>query len=247
LARRTLSILAGGVVEALRIELRPLTVTAAAGCPPELPTGLSATELLTALTAAAIRESAEDLELLHSVPLRDDDQFGDRPRPDGVDRLSAWLYSASNRVAYAVHTPDWTSPAAGPAQWSGPAGWRALLHEHLHGDFHAGHGWTPVNAVAMPVRRPFDELGLRVRPLLALWPPVSQQADDHLSETMVAGVHEGRPQVVAVQVFSAAAYLRHLTRAGQRWFEFTAADRRPDLIRTPDRPTNTEWSTSYSK
>jgi hypothetical protein len=82
----------------------------------------------------------------------------------------------------------------------------------------------------MPVRRPFDESGLRVVPLLSLWPPVSQHADDWFSETMTASVFDGRPQVVAVRVFSAAVYLRRLAQSGQRWFELTAADRRPTLV-----------------
>jgi len=215
---------------ALLIDVSSLLAAAVAGTPADLPPGLDASELLTALTAAALRESASDLEVLAGRPLRDDAQFGDRPRPVPVTHLGAWLYSASRRVAYAVHTPDWTAPAHDPPRWAGPAGWAALLREHLHGDFHAGHGWTPVNAVAMPVRRPFDEPGLRIRPLLALWSPVSQHGDDWFSETMTASVREGRPHVVAVQVFSAAAYLRRLAADGQHRFELTAADRRPEPV-----------------
>jgi hypothetical protein len=40
----------------------------------------------------------------------------------------------------------------------------------------------------------------------------------------------GRPHVVAVRVFSAAAYLRRLTSTGDRWFDVTAADRRSSLV-----------------
>jgi hypothetical protein len=43
-------------------------------------------------------------------------------------------------------------------------------------------------------------------------------------------VHDGRPHVVAVQVFSAAAYLQHLIADGHRWFELSDADRRPALL-----------------
>ena len=219
-------------MESLRIDLDPLSTAAAAGRPIEPPAGLGATELLIALTTAAVRETAGagDLELLQSIPARDATQFGDRPRPTEVTRLGAWLYSASQRIAYAVHTPNWTAPTADPQEWTGRAGWEALLREHLHGDFHAGHGWTEVNAVAMPVRRPFDEPGLRVAPLLALWSPVSQQGNQWFSETMTAAVLAGRPHVVAVRVFSAAAYLRRLTSAGDRWFDVTAADRRSSLV-----------------
>jgi hypothetical protein len=240
------SISAGGVVEALRIDLETLSAIVSAGDRPNLndladrTTGLSATELLTALTAVAIRESAGDLELLHSVPIRDDAQFGDRPSPVPVTHLGAWLYSAANRVAYAVHTPDWEPPPIDrqasdrqpidPTHQNGRTGWSALLREHLHGDFQAGRGWTPVNVVAMPVRRPFDEVGLRVMPLLSLWPPVSQHGDNCFSETMTATVRDGRPYVVAVRVFSAAIYLRQALEAGRRWVDLTAADRRPTLV-----------------
>lgn len=229
-------------MEPVRIDLEQLSASASAGGRIDLPIGLTATELLIGLTAAAVRETASDLELLLSVPARDDAQFGDGPRPTEVTELSAWLYSASNRVAYAVHTSNWTPPSTAPDPTSDPvptsdpdqsteqAAWSALLREHLHGDFHAGRGWTPVNAVAMPVRKPFDESGLRIVPLLALWPSVSQHANDWFSETMTATVFESRPQVVAVRVFSAAAYLRRLTASGQRWFELTAADRRPTLV-----------------
>jgi len=223
-------------VESLRIDLEKLSATLSAGSRTnlndlaELMAGLSPTDLLTALTAVAIRETAGDLELLHSVPIRDDAQFGDRPSSVPVARLGAWLYSAANRVAYAVHTPDWEPPALDLEHQSGRAGWSALLREHLHGDFQAGRGWTPVNVVAMPVRKPFDELGLRVVPLLSLWPPVSQHGDSCFSETMTATVRDGRPYVVAVRVFSAAIYLRRALEAGQRWVELTAADRRPTLV-----------------
>lgn len=217
-------------METLRIDVARLSAAAAGGGPLGLPARLDACDLLTALTAAAVRESAADLELLQSIPIRDDTHFGDRPRPAGVTQLGAWLYSASTRTAYAVHTPQWSTPTTAPERWTGPEGWAALLREHLHGDFHAGPGWTPVNAVAMPVRRPFDEPGLRIRPLLSLWAPVSQHADAWFSETMTASVHQGRPHVVAVQVFSAAAYLRRLTTDGRQWFRLTAADRRPSLV-----------------
>jgi hypothetical protein len=216
------------VVESLPIDLVRLTAAASAGAEDlaaGLPAGLTATDLLTALAAAALRETASDLELLHSVPARDDAQFGDRPRP-AATHLEAWLYSAAHRVAYAVHTPSWSPPDPDPDRWTGAAGWSALLREHLHGDFHAGRGWTAVNAVAMPVHRPFDEPGLRIRPLLALWPPVSQTGDDWFSETMTATVRDGGPHVTAVRVFSAAAYLRRLTAAGRRVFELTGPDRR---------------------
>jgi hypothetical protein len=180
----------------------------------------NSTERLIALTAYALRETIGDLERLQSVPIRDDAQFGDRPKP-AVTRLEAWLYSSTQRIAFAVHTPDWASDSPAAVD-----GWQALLREHLHGDFHAGHGWTPVNAVAMPVRKPFDEPGLRVVPLLSLWAPVSQQADAYFSETMTASVREGRPHVVGVRVFSAAVYLREAA-TGARALNLTLPDRRP--------------------
>lgn len=227
-------------METLRIDLKPLLADAAAGRPIAAPPGLSDTDLLIAVTMAAVRETAGDLELLQSIPARDDDQFGDRPRPAGVTHLGAWFYSASHRIAYAVHTPTWAGPTADPEHWSGADGWTALLRDHLHGDFHAGRGWSPVNAVAMPVRRPFDEPGLRVVPLLAVWAPVTgptsqrpaggQPGDDWFAETMTASVQAGRPHVVAVRVFSAAAYLRRLTATGNRRFDVTAVDRRPALV-----------------
>jgi hypothetical protein len=207
-------------MESLRVDLHRLAAFANDGGR----AGTTASELLIGLTAAALRETATDLELLQSVPVRDDAAFGDRPKPTSVTQLDAWLYSASRRVAYAVHAPDWAGAG------TGSGGWQALLQQHLHGDFHSGHGWTPVNAVAMPVRRPFDEPGLRIRPLLSLWAPVSQHGTDWFSETMTASVHDGRPHVVAVQVFSAAAYLRRLLADGQHWFELSDLDRRPALV-----------------
>jgi hypothetical protein len=175
------------------------------------PSRLSRAELLIALTGAALRETTADIELLQSRPTRDDAQFGDRPRPLNVTSLDAWLYSPSKRVAYAVHTPDWT-PAT-PASTSTPssadalAGWTAILREHLHGDFHDLQGWTDVNAVAMPVRLPFDEPGLKIRPLLALGWPVSQDGTHWFSEAMTATLRNACPYVVPVLVFSAALYL----------------------------------------
>ena len=74
-----------------RIDLEPLSTAATAGRPIEPPAGLGATELLIALTTAAVRETAGagDLELLQSIPARDDTQFGDRPRPTEVTRRSS--------------------------------------------------------------------------------------------------------------------------------------------------------------
>ena len=63
-------------------------------------------------------------------------------------------------------------------------------------------------ASMMPVMPPFDEAGLRVRPVLALEADVSPDGAGWLSEVMVATVRDGRAHVVPVLVFSAAAYRR---------------------------------------
>jgi hypothetical protein len=188
-----------------------------------LPADLSAAELLVSLVAAALEPAAGELEQLDNLPTRDDGQFDGRPMPE-VERLAAWLYAPTQRIAHAVHTPSWRapvpfSPADQPSLTLGrraPArqNWDALLRDH----FHSGQGWTPVSAVAMPLRLPFDEPGLKIAPLLALWSPVS--ADEQwLSETMTTSVRHGAPHVVRVQVFSAAMYVRSLHEAGHETVE----------------------------
>jgi hypothetical protein len=83
------------------------------------------------------------------------------------------------------------------------------MHEH----FHSATGWTTVGAVAMPLRVPFDEPGLKIRPLLAVWAPASS-GEHYLSETMTASVRHGGPNVTGIQVFSAALYVRARLEAG---------------------------------
>lgn len=145
----------------------------------------------------ALAATDPDLERLSRPPMRDDAHVGDRPRPP-LDRLDAWLYSPARRVAEAVLVTDWTAtPGASPR-----AAWHELLATHLH----AGPGWTPVNAVAMPVHPPFDEPGLRLRPLLVVPGAVASAPGQYLSETMVGTVRFGASHVVPVRVFSAALW-----------------------------------------
>ena len=66
----------------------------------------------------------------------------------------------------------------------------------------------------MPLRAPFDEPGLKILPLLALWAPVAS-GEHYLSETMRASVRHGEPCVTAVQVFSASMYVQALKAAGR--------------------------------
>jgi len=172
--------------------------------PQDLVPGLTAPELLTSLVISALEPSTGDLELLEGVPRRDDLQFGGRPMPS-LEHLTAWLYAPGRKVAYALHTPGWHAPAPRPRQ-----NWDALLGEH----FHSGQGWTALSAVAMPVRVPFDEAGLRIAPLLALWAPASP-GDQWLSETMTTSFRHGAPHVVRVQVFSAAVFAAGLQAGGQ--------------------------------
>jgi hypothetical protein len=186
--------------------------------PQDLVPGLSCAELLSSLVMTALEPAAHEIEMLESVPRRDDLQFDGRPMPS-QRVLTAWLYAPGQKVAYALHTPGWQAPAPySPAPPSPAAGlrphsrqnWDALLREH----FHSGQGWTAVSAVAMPVRVPFDEPGLKIAPLLALWAPVSP-GEQWLGETMTTSVRHGLPHVVRVQIFSAALFVASIQAAGQ--------------------------------
>jgi hypothetical protein len=196
--------------------------------------GLTASDLLVSLVAAALEPAAGELELLDNLPQRDDAQFAGRPTPQ-TEQLSAWLYAPQQRIAHAVHTPPWRAPspcppADQPSQALGRRStarqnWDALLREH----FHSGQGWTPISAVAMPLRVPFDEPGLKVAPLLALWPAAS--ADEQwLSETMTTSIRHGAPHVARVQVFSAAMYLRRLQAAGHETIDVLPQQRTASLL-----------------
>jgi hypothetical protein len=167
------------------------------GALPDLPAGVDRLDVLLALATAALSATAGEIELLESRPRRDDLQFGSRPRP-AAEHLAAWLYAPAHRIAYAVHAPDWTPPPGGTAR----DGWVALLADHLH----ATQRWTDVNVVAMPVHVPFDEPGLRVVPLLALWTDVSPDGQAWLGGTMASSLRRGSPHVVPVQCFSGTRF-----------------------------------------
>lgn len=169
-------------------------------------------DLLTGLVINALQPVLGEIERLDNVPVRDDLQFGARPKPE-VRQLHAWLYAPERRIACAVHTPAWEPPTMGQ-QANARRNWDALLDEHFHAHFRSGTGWTTVGAVAMPLRVPFDEPGLKIRPLLALWAPVSS-GEHYMSETMTASVRQGAPHVTGVQVFSASLYVQALLAAGR--------------------------------
>ncbi len=157
---------------------------------------------------SALRARHPDLERLERRPRRDDLAFGDLPVPAVQPLLDAWLYAPAARTAYPVLLgDDGRLPRGGPVEV-----WRALLSEHLHA-LSAGRHWTALSVVAMPLLPPFDEPGLRVRPLLALQGEVSADGGSWLSEVMVATVRNGRPHVLPVLVFSAGAYRRNLVAA----------------------------------
>ncbi len=192
------------------------------GTAPDLEFEPAPRDLLTGLAASALQPQLGEIEWLDSVPSRDDSQFGDRPFPP-VRQLHAWLYAPDRRIACAVHTPDWQPPAtnggAGRHELA-RANWDALLHEHFHAHFRSGNGWTGVGAVAMPLRVPFDEPGLKIQPLLVLRTPVSS-GQHYLSETMTASVRHGAPHVTRVQVFSAALYVQARLAAGHSTVDLT--------------------------
>ena len=186
--------------------------------------------LLTGLLVSALEPVLGEIERLGSAPVRDDLQFDGRPRP-AQRQLYAWLYAPDRRIACAVHTPRWEPPQGKPPQGEPPRvradrpearrNWDALLHEHFHAHFHSGPGWTTVGSVAMPLRVPFDEPGLKISPVLALWAPVSA-GEHYLSETMTASIRNGLPKVVAVQVFSAELYVRALLASGRSTVDVAA-------------------------
>ena len=157
----------------------------------------------------ALLERYPDLERLERRPRRDDDAFGARGVPGSLTarELDAWLYAPSVRVAFPVLLGDDAPLGPGTAQER----WLRLMVEHLH--LHgpgAGTEWTGLSTVAMPLLPPFDEAGLRVRPVLALSGDVSPDDASWLSEVMVATVRNGQAHVVPVQVFSAEAFHRAL-------------------------------------
>ena len=152
----------------------------------------------------ALRGRHPDLELLSRPPLRDDLAFGDLPVPQQRRSLDLWLYTARDRVAYAVL-------AVGPGELPRNTRWSELLTEHLHGT--GARRWTALSIVAMPLLPPFDEPGLQVRPLLAIDQGVQMDGGSRLGETFVASVRDGRPAVVGVSVFCAAHHAGRLTNA----------------------------------
>ncbi len=181
------------------------------GCPDPARLNMPAQDLITGLVISALEPSLGEIEWLDGVPVRDDLQFKDQVLP-GQARLHAWLYAPGGRVAMAVHAPNWTAPQTMASQRQARQNWDALLREHLHAS--SGQGWSELGAVAMPVRPPFDEPGLKLWPLLALWAPVSC-GETYLSETKTASVRHGGPAVIGVRVFSAALYIRALLDEGR--------------------------------